>query len=155
MASDNYTNRMNYFRKVLTYFIFLISSSCTEDNFGTVDILNSSTKVTITINKFPPEPDGSTHPWKRQVFVYNSYENFVSKSNPIFNDFTIGMANPSVIQLNDVNDKKLYLRVTLWEGNYNWSYSIDKGSYYYDDHISIPDFESDIEVTTSKNKWKQ
>jgi hypothetical protein len=123
--------------------------SCTKEVDVQLEHLNIEKNVTITIKRFPPEPSASNYPWRREIFVYGTHADFLLKQNPIFHDFTPGMAKPSIVSINDIKKDVLYLRVTLWVQ------SAYKGSYYYNDSILIPDYDCNIQVITSTEKWEQ
>jgi len=128
--------------------------SCTKEVDAQLELTNVDKNATITIERFPPEPWASTHPWRREIFVYGTHEDFLLKLNPIFHDFTPGMSKPSIVKINDIRKDVLYLRVTLWM-QFSSSIILNKGSYYYNDSIPIPEYNCNIQVATSTEKWKQ
>ncbi len=146
---------MTFTRYILFFvLIILISISCAKEVDVQLELTNVNKNAIITIERFPPEPGASTHPWRREVFVYGTYEDFLLKLNPIFHDFTPGMAKPSIVTVNDIKKDVLYLRVTLWRQLYS-SYFLKQDSYYYNDSIPIPDYNCNIQVITSTEKWEQ
>jgi len=147
--------RINRYAVLFVLLMFLITS-CTKDVDIQLELSNTDKNVTITIKPFPPEPWGSTMYWEREILVYRSYEDFMLKHNPIFDDFTMGFSNNnSVVTLNGIKEDVLYLRVILWESIRDTEWKFNKGAYYYNDSITIPEYYCNTIVYTSDEKWEQ
>lgn len=147
---------MKIIRYMLLFVIIIfLTISCTKEVDIQSEISNTDKNVTITIKPFPPEPMASNWYWEREVFVYGSCEDFSLKVNPVFDDFTLGMSKSSVVTLNDINEDVLYIRVTLWEHFYDSETKFNRGSYHYNDSILIPEYNCNVLVNTSDEKWER
>ena len=135
---------------ITTIIVTLVS--CTKDVHIVSELNNVDKNITIVIKKFPPEPIASTQRWERDVFIYSGYEDFISKENPVLVETTPGLGSDSEVTMKNINHDTLYLRVTLWEIFFNIN-RIEKGGYYYNDNIVIPEYNSDILVNTTSGKW--
>ena len=132
--------------------IILLLLSCTKEVDIPIEVSNQSINACIIINELPGY---SYYNGKREIFIYGSYTDFISKINPVYYDFNGGTGNPSTIYLSDIKSEVLYLRVTLWETvSYSDDFFLNRGSYYYIDSIAVPNFNCLINVVTVVEKWK-
>lgn len=52
-----------------------------------------------------------------------------------------------------VDNTVLFLRVTLWEYNYDPAFKFKIGTYYYTDSVAVPDYKCDVFVIIEQDKW--
>lgn len=142
---------MKYINSIISLaFIFSLFSCTKEINFDE-EILNTQKNITIHVYKLPPEPGASTSGYEREIYIYGSHADFIDKINPIFHKTYAGLGRTNSILLDSINYDVLFLRAISWE--IYWDLRWYRGTFYYEDSISIPNYNCDINMNLIREKW--
>ena len=141
--------------KKIIIILLIVLFSCNYNIDIDEVLLNTEKDLIVTTFGLPNEPSSSTSGYSREIVIYSSYEDMVNRLNPIDSikaDKAFYGQSRTVI-FENITSETIYIRILSW---YYVFYSNNTGyfstSYYYNQNVVIPKYNSKIIVNIQENK---